>query len=103
MSYQKSEYPNGATMSGMVHVTERRLVPRHQTSKFGKIIGHQARPNTVCMIRNISPAGGLLLVGDALGLPEEFDLQVDGYSRRCVTRWRRLDRVGVKFKSIAAA
>jgi hypothetical protein len=55
------------------------------------------------MVRDISPAGGLLFVGNAYGLPEEFDLQMDGYSRRCIARWRRLDRVGVKFKSIDAA
>ena len=57
----------------------------------------------VCTVRNMSPAGALLLVANAHGLPEQFDLHVDGYSRRCTARWRRLDRIGVKFKSIAAA
>jgi hypothetical protein len=102
MAYPESEYPNDLTMSAMVHVTERRIVPRHQTSKVGKIILQRGRPDTVCMVRNISPAGGLLFVGNGYGLPEEFDLQMDGYSRRCLARWRRLDRIGVKFRSIAA-
>jgi hypothetical protein len=45
----------------------------------------------------------LLFAGNAYGLPEEFDLQMDGYSRRCLARWRRLDRIGVKFRSITQA
>ena len=103
MGHPESEHTNNVTMSAMVQVTERRLVPRHQTSKVGKIILHRARPDTVCMVRNISPAGGLLFVGNAYTLPEEFDLQMEGYSRRCLARWRRLDRIGVKFRSIAQA
>jgi hypothetical protein len=42
------------------------------------------------------------LVADASGITEQFDLQMDGFIRRCVARWRRLDRVGVQFKSIPA-
>jgi hypothetical protein len=103
MSHPASEYPYDVIMLAMCHVTERRLVPRHQTSKVGKIILHQGRSDIVCTIRNISPAGGLLFVVNAHSLPEQFDLQVDGYSRRCIARWRRLDRIGVKFKSIARA
>ena len=45
----------------------------------------------------------LLLVADAHGLPEQFDLDLDGHSRRSTARWRRLDRIGVKFKMIPAA
>jgi hypothetical protein len=42
-------------------------------------------------------------MGDAYGLPEEFDLQMDGHRRRCVARWRGPDRIGVQFKSTVAA
>jgi hypothetical protein len=69
----------------------------------GKIIPHQGRSGIDCAVSNISPAGALLLVVNAHSLPEEFDLQVDGYRRWCIARWRRLDRIGVQFKSIAAA
>jgi hypothetical protein len=82
---------------------ERRRVPRHQTSRVGKIILQHRHPGDVCTVINISPAGALLLVANALGLPEQFDLDMDGYSRRCTARWRRLDRIGVNFKSIPAA
>jgi hypothetical protein len=89
--------------SALSGARERRLVPRHQTSKVGEIILHHGRPGDVCTVRNMSPAGALLLVADAHGLPEQFDLDMDGYSRRCTARWRRLDRIGVKFKSMPAA
>jgi hypothetical protein len=82
---------------------ERRLVSRHQASRVGKIILHRGRPGDVCTVRNMSPAGALLLVANAHGLPEQFDLDMGDYSQRCTARWRRLDRVGVKFESIPAA
>jgi hypothetical protein len=103
MSQPTSDCPGDSAISAMVRLIERRFVPRHRTSKVGKIILHQRRPDTVCMVRDISPAGGLLFVGNAYGLPEEFDLQMDGYRRRCIARWRRLDRIGVRFKSAVAA
>ena len=84
-------------------VRERRLVPRHQTAKVGKIILHHGSPGDICTVSNMSPSGALLLVANAYGLTEQFDLHMDGCIRRCIARWRRLDRVGVKFKSIAAA
>jgi hypothetical protein len=79
---------------------ERRLVLRHQTSRVGKIILHHGRPGVVCTVRNMSPAGALLLVANAHGLPEQFDLDMDGYSRPCTARWHR---IGVKFQSMPAA
>jgi hypothetical protein len=84
-------------------VRERRVVPRHQTSKVGKIILHLGTSGDICTVSNMSPAGALLLVANAYDLAEQFDLQMDGYIRRCIARWRRLDRVGVKFRSVAAA
>jgi hypothetical protein len=81
-------------------VRERRLVPRHQTSKVGKIIQHHGSAGDICAVSNMSPAGALLLVANAHGLTEQFDLHLDGYIRRCFARWRRLDRIGVKFKLI---
>jgi hypothetical protein len=78
-----------------------RLVPRHRTSKIGKIVLDQEGSGIDCTIRNISPAGALLLVVDAHSLPEQFDLRMEDDSRHCVARWRRLDRIGVKFESIS--
>jgi hypothetical protein len=82
---------------------ERRLVSRQQASRVGKIILNQGRPGDVCAISNVSPAGALLLIASAHGLPKQFDLDMDGYSRPCTARWRQPDRIGVKFDSISAA
>jgi hypothetical protein len=82
---------------------QRRLVLRHQTSRVGKIIQHRRHPGDVCTVSNMSPAGALLLVANTHGLPTQFDLDMDGHSRRCTARWRQLDRIGVKFESTTAA
>jgi hypothetical protein len=84
-------------------VRERRLVLRHQTSGVGKIILDHRRPGDVCTVSNVSPAGALLLVANAHGLPKQFDLDMDGYRRPCIARWRQFDRIGVKFDSMPAA
>jgi hypothetical protein len=103
MSHRTWDGPDDVVIPAMLHLIERRVVPRHRTSKVSRIILRRGRPDVVGIVRGISPAGGLLLVANAYGLPEEFDLQMDGHGRRCTAKWRRLDRVGVKFKSIAAA
>jgi hypothetical protein len=103
MSHRTLDGPEDVVISAMLGLIERRVIPRHHTSKVSRIILRRGRPDTVCMVRNISPAGGLLFVGNGYIFPEEFDLQMDGYSRRCVAIWRRLDRIGVKFRSFAAA
>jgi hypothetical protein len=76
---------------------ERRLILRHETSRAGKIILHHEHLGDDCTVSDMSPAGALLLVGNAHGFPEQFDLDMDGYRRRCTTRWSRLDRIGVEF------
>jgi hypothetical protein len=84
-------------------VRERRLVSRHQASRIAKIILHRGLPGGDCTISNVSPAGALLLVANAHGLPKQFDLDMDGYRRPCIARWRQFDRIGVKFESMSAA
>jgi hypothetical protein len=65
-------------------VRERRRSVRHQTPRVGKIILHQGSRGDVCTVGNMSPAGALLLVANARDLPEQFDLHMDGYGRRCI-------------------
>jgi hypothetical protein len=84
-------------------VRERRLVSRHQASRIAKIILHRRLLGGDCTISNVSPAGALLLVANAHGLPKQFDLDMDGYRRPCIARWRQFDRIGVKFESTYAA
>jgi hypothetical protein len=81
---------------------ERRMTPRHQSPKTGVILLDQAF-RVECMVRDFSPAGVGLLLSDPRDLPDDFYLTFDHAVRRCSIVWRRSDRIGVKFKSIAPA
>jgi len=77
--------------------SERRTAQRHRTFKAGKIILHGSSVID-CTIRNISGTGALIALPNAATLPAEFDLQFDGETRHCTVAWRRIDRMGVKFR-----
>ena len=77
---------------------ERRTAPRHRTLKAGKIVLHQGASVLDCTIRNLSATGAAISVSNAATVPAEFELQFDGETRSCIVAWRRLDRLGVKFK-----
>jgi hypothetical protein len=77
---------------------ERRITPRHRSLKTGVIALDQG-PLVACRMLDFSPAGvGLLLTNDD-NLPAEFDLSFDYATRHCVTVWRQLNRMGLKYKS----
>jgi hypothetical protein len=77
---------------------ERRTAQRHRTLKAGKIVLHQGASVIDCTIRNLSAAGAAISVPNAATVPLEFELQFDDETRNCIVAWRRLDRLGVKFK-----
>jgi len=77
---------------------ERRSAQRHRTLKAGKIVLHQGASVLDCTIRNLSTAGASIAVPNTTTVPAEFELQFDGDTRHCEVAWRRLDRLGVKFK-----
>jgi hypothetical protein len=79
---------------------ERRTAERHQKPKAGLILLERAF-RVECMIRDCSPAGVGLLLPNTIILPDVFYLTFDCAVQRCITAWRRLDRIGVKFISIA--
>jgi hypothetical protein len=78
--------------------TERRSAARHRTFKAGKIILHNGSSVIDCTVRNISAEGAAITVPNAATVPAEFELQFDNEKRPCIVAWRRLDRMGVKFK-----
>jgi hypothetical protein len=78
--------------------TERRAAPRHRTFKAGKIVLHQGASVIDCTVRNISAAGAALSLPNAAAVPVEFELHFDNETRQCIVVWRRLHRMGVKFK-----
>jgi hypothetical protein len=81
---------------------ERRKTLRHQNPKAGVILLERAF-RVECMIRDFSSAGVGLLLPNTIILPDEFYMTFDYAVSRCVTVWRRLDRIGVNLKSIARA
>jgi len=76
---------------------ERRTVQRHRTLKAGKIVLH-GESVLDCTIRNLSSTGASIAVPNAATVPAEFELQFDGDIRLCEVAWRRMGRLGVKFK-----
>lgn len=80
--------------------TEKRGVPRRTTLKSGKIVFNAGRSTIDCTVRNLSPKGAKLLVSSVVGIPETFDLVLDGHSRQpCRIIWRRLKEIGVEFRT----
>ena len=79
-------------------MSERRTDPRQRMLKAGRIIYNNSSSVFDCTIRNLSKGGACLMVSSPLGLPEEFDLMMEGARRRCTVSWRRADRIGVKFQ-----
>jgi hypothetical protein len=74
---------------------ERRTKPRQQIAR--KAVIRLNRYSVVCTVRDFSPAGVGLTLSDTITLPAEFDLTLDRATRHCLTVWRQLDRVGVKW------
>lgn len=85
---------NGRT----TNMSEHRSAPRHRTFKAGKIVLNEGQSVIDCTVRNISETGASLSVVNAVAVPEEFTLKMDGSTRTCVITWRRLDRLGLKFQ-----
>ena len=79
--------------------SEKRGVQRRSTLKGGKIVFNAGRSTIDCMVRNLSSTGAKLTVNSVVGIPETFDLVLDGHSRQpCRVKWRRLKEIGVEFR-----
>ena len=57
-------------------------------------------PPIRCTVINISEEGAGLWVGSTFGIPDGFDLLIDGDAtrRRCRAVWRETHKLGVHFK-----
>jgi diguanylate cyclase (GGDEF)-like protein len=53
------------------------------------------------VVCNLSPQGARLKVASMFGIPQAFDLQIDGERniRRCATVWRAHNRIGIDFQA----
>jgi hypothetical protein len=77
---------------------DRRAVPRHRTLKAGKVVFHDGCSVLDCTVRNVSDVGALVMVQNAVSVPETFELRWDDTVHLCTVTWRRLDRLGVRFR-----
>lgn len=76
---------------------ERRDAPRRRTLFAGKIIFNQQSSVFNCVVRNISDAGACLEIDSPVGIPDQFELLVEGAGIKADYRviWRRGKRIGV--------
>jgi hypothetical protein len=79
--------------------TERRVSFRSRTLKGGFIVLSKQAPKLECTVRNFTKTGAALQMSTTLGLPQHFDLVVDGIARRCRSQWRTDNKIGVVFES----
>ncbi len=78
-------------------------VRRHSRSPAQQpalIIVASSLPPVRCTVINISEDGAGLWVGSTFGIPDNFDLLIDGdaTSRRCRAVWKETHKLGVQFK-----
>jgi hypothetical protein len=78
-------------------------VRRHSRSSSQQpamIIVASNLPAIRCTVIDISVAGAGLWVGSTFGIPDNFDLQIDGdlTRRACRVVWKEPHKLGVQFK-----
>ncbi len=80
--------------------SENRQTQRRTTLKGGRIVFNAGRSTIDCKVRNLSPRGAKLQVASVVGIPDTFDLVLDGTSRQpCRVAWRTLKELGVEFRN----
>ena len=79
--------------------SERRRAHRNRTLKGGRIVFNAGYSAFECTIRDLTPAGAKLQLGESIGVPGHFELEVEpGQPRRkCTVRWRAGSTLGVSF------
>ena len=77
---------------------ERRRRMRRRVLKAAKI-GFNRGSIIDCTVRNISEHGALLQVASPLGIPDSFDLMLDGEKMllACRVIWRKERQIGIEF------
>jgi hypothetical protein len=80
--------------------TDNRQAQRRTTLKGGHIVFNAGRSSIDCTVRNLSGTGAKLLVASVVGIPDTFDLVLQGNSKQpCRVKWRTLKELGVEFSS----
>ena len=79
--------------------SENRQAQRRTTLKGGSIVFNGGRSTIDAKVRNLSAKGAKLQVSSVVGIPDTFDLLLEGHSRQpCRVVWRTLKELGVEFR-----
>jgi hypothetical protein len=78
-------------------VEEKRNNPRRRLLKGAFIVVSDKAPKLECTVRNISETGAALQVSTTFGIPEQFDVIIDGVRYHCRQVWRTDTMIGVTF------
>lgn len=86
------------------HSFERRQTPRARCLFGGFAAFNQGKATIDCQVRNVSTDGALLSFVSGALVPERFELQIAqlGAPVQAKVLWRRENRCGVAFGSMAA-
>lgn len=76
---------------------EKRKGARRRVLKGAFIVSSDKAPKLECTVRNLSETGASLQVSTTLGLPQDFDVIIDGARRRCHSMWRADTKIGIRF------
>lgn len=78
-------------------LVDRRQSPRRRTLKRGRIVFDDNRSVLDCTVHNLSENGAQLRLPSAVGVPDTFELHVDGIVRFVWVVWT--DKLGVTWIS----
>ena len=76
---------------------DRRNDGRSRALKSAKIVFNNRFSVIDCTVRNLSDTGCCLQLGDPVGVPEKFELEIGPTNRSCRVMWRKDNRIGVQF------
>ena len=86
------------TDSGQIAVENKRVAARKRVLKTGYIVFSDNVPKLECTIRNVSETGASLQVSTTIGIPNSFDVIIDGARRHCRSVWRTDTKIGIAFQ-----
>jgi len=78
---------------------DRRKEDRRRVLKGGRIAFNNGFSVFECVVRNASPSGARLDLGETSAIPSRFELLVagDDVKRNVTVRWREMTMLGVSF------
>ena len=77
-------------------MTDMRNAPRRRALKTAAIVTSEKAPKIPCAIRSLSETGVALQVSTTVGIPQTFDVVIEG--QRCRAVWRTDTKIGVVFE-----